>query len=278
MCSCVLFIVVTIVNIHFNLRDKLQSNLGVSIDNSPHHLQGKTLFNAISHNHLQGKTLFNAISHNHLQRKTSFKIVLPESISQRFFESFRKTRVSIMNNLGMSSINIRLKAIEVSLINSLPNIWLGNGAGTSQKLLPRMATDYDKTIDRHSELYIKMLKSGMLGVAAQWGIQPAISEGISENNVTLIDSHNLFLTELFNVGIIGVLSLLLMICLILYEQIKVIKKNNKKNIILNVLLFATLLSILTHRMTASFVVIPFLWFILGLNLGIIRLPFSSQER
>ena len=69
-----------------------------------------------------------------------------------------------------------------------------------------------------------------------------------------------------------------MICLILYEQIKVIRKNNNKNIILNVLLFATLLSMLTHRMTASFLVIPSLWFILGLNLGITRLAFSSHER
>ena len=274
MCSCVLFLALPIADIplkHFNLRDKLQSKLVVSIDDAPNHMQRKSSFKIDD-------------APNHMQRKTSFKISLPEeepSIIQIFFESFRKTRVSIMNNLGMSSINIRLKAIEVSLINSLPNIWFGNGAGTSQKLLPKMATDYDKTIDRHTEKYNKMLKSGMFGVAAYGpygGIQPTISEGIAENNITLIDSHNLFLTEFFNVGIIGSTSLLLMICLILYEQIKVIKKNNNKNIILNVLLFATLLSMLTHRMTASFVVIPFLWFILGLNLGVTRLPFSSHER
>ena len=85
-----------------------------------------------------------------------------------------------------------------------------------------MATDYDKTIDRHSEKYLTMLKAGMFGVAAQCGIQPSITAGVYENNVTLIDSHNLFITELFNVGIIATLSLFFMICLILYEQIKVI--------------------------------------------------------
>ena len=62
----------------------------------------------------------------------------------------------------------------------------------------------------------------MLGVATQCGYQSSITAGIYENNVTLIDSHILFITELFNVGIIGTLSLIFMICLILYEQIKVI--------------------------------------------------------
>ena len=61
------------------------------------------------------------------------------------------------------------------------------------------------------------------------------------------------------------------------DEIKVNRKNNNKNIILNVLLIATLLSMLTHRMTASFVVIPFLWFILGLSLGVSKLQFSSHQ-
>ena len=121
-----------------------------------------------------------------------------------------------------------------------------------------------KTIDITSSKWAYMMMDGTIDEAAH-------------NDVSMIDSHNLFLTEFFNVGIIGSTSLLLMICLILYEQIKVIRKNNNKNIILNVLLFATLLSILAHRMTASFVVIPFLWFILGLNLGVTKLPFSSHE-
>ena len=211
-----------------------------------------------------------------MQRETSFKIAPPKeepfginygivtTVIQIFFESLRTSRLSL-NKIGLYSYDIRLKAMEVSLINSFSNIWFGNGAGTSQILLPKMANEYDKTIGINSAKYNYMVHGGTIG-------EPA------HNDVSMIDSHNLFLTEFFNVGIIGSTSLLLMICLILYEQIKVIRKNNNKNIILNVLLFATLLSMLTHRMTASFVVIPFLWFILGLNLGITRLPFSSHER
>ena len=242
MCSCVLFLVVTIVNIplkQYILSQIHEPRIQVPIDDSP----------------------------NHMQRETSFKIALPEeepSIRQIFFESSRTSRLSL-NKIGLYSYDIRLKAMEVSLINSFSNIWFGNGAGTSQKLLPKMANEYDKTIEITSAKYNYMVHGGTIG-------EPA------HNDVSMTDSHNLFLTEFFNVGIIGSTSLLLMICLILYEQIKVIRKNNNKNIILNVLLFATLLSMLTHRMTASFLVIPSLWFILGLNLGITRLAFSSHER
>ena len=208
-----------------------------------------------------------------MQQKRSFKITLMKeesfnsiatTVIQMFFESLRTSRLSL-NKIGLYSYDIRLKAMEVSLINSFSNIWFGNGAGTSQKLLPKMANEYDKTIEITSAKYNYMVHGGTIG-------EPA------HNDVSMTDSHNLFLTEFFNVGIIGSTSLLLMICLILYEQIKVIRKNNNKNIILNVLLFATLLSMLTHRMTASFLVIPSLWFILGLNLGITRLAFSSHER
>ena len=104
-----------------------------------------------------------------------------------------------MRGDGRYSFDIRLKAIEVSLINSLPNIWFGNGAGLSQKLLPKMANDYDRTIDVNSLKWAKMLKLGIIGEPVQ-------------NNKTVIDSHNLFITELFNIGIIGSSSLLLMVC------------------------------------------------------------------
>ena len=73
-----------------------------------------------------------------------------------FIDAYRRSRVSVMNNLGMSSINIRLKAIEVSFLNSLKRIWFGYGAGTSQKLLPKMADEYDKSVDRNSAKYFHM--------------------------------------------------------------------------------------------------------------------------
>ena len=53
--------------------------------------------------------------------------------------------------------------------------------------------------------------------------------------------------------------------------------NNNKNNVMNELLFATLLSMVAHRMTGSFVAIPFLWFILGLSLGVSKLQFSSHQ-
>ena len=273
MFSCVLFLVVTIVNVTLkqNILSQIhEPRIQASVDDFQHSFLGES-------NHIEQNTFLKKQRHppNHMQRKKSFKIALPEeapTIIQIFFESLQlpifqaenTSRLSL-NKIGLYSYDIRLKAMEVSLINSFSNIWFGNGAGTSQILLPKMANEYDKTIGINSAKYNYMVHGGTIG-------EPA------HNDVSMTDSHNVFLTEFFNVGIIGSTSLLLMICLILYEQIKVIRKNNNKNIILNVLLFATLLSMLTHRMTASFVVIPFLWFILGLNLGIIRLPFSSQER
>ena len=67
-----------------------------------------------------------------------------------------------------------------------------------------------------------------------------------------------------------------MVCLILYRQLRVIKNNNNNNV-MNELLFATLLSMVAHRMTGSFVAIPFLWFFLGLSLGVSKLQFSSHQ-
>ena len=69
-----------------------------------------------------------------------------------------------------------------------------------------------------------------------------------------------------------------MICLILYQQIKIFKNDNYKDTVMNVTLLTTLLSLLAHRMTASFIVLPYLWFIPGKNLGITMLQVSSSQR
>ncbi|SVE16542.1 uncharacterized protein METZ01_LOCUS469396, partial [marine metagenome] len=163
--------------------------------------------------------------------------------------------------ISLYSFNIRLKAIRVSFMNSLQNIWFGNGAGTSQRLLPIMATEYDKSIDINSGEYYYMLVDGTIGEAVH-------------KNKGLIDAHNIFITELFNVGIIGSLALLFMVLLILYQQFKIIIIYKDHNL-LNILLFATFLALLAHRMTASYIVIPNLWFIMGISLGVAKYTYNQ---
>jgi len=199
------------------------------------------------------------------------KIHIPKkvvTVSTVFKERAHFERLNIFGAVGMYSVNSRLKAIEVSLQNSFLNMRLtlfGNGAGTSQRLLPGMANNYDKYFELNKGAkYSKMLHEGTIGEAAN-------------NNISLIDAHNLFITELFNIGIIGSSSLLLMVCLILYKQFRVISKNYNKYNIMNELLFATLLAMLAHRMTASFVAIPFLWFILGLSIGVSKLKLLTEK-
>ena len=67
-----------------------------------------------------------------------------------------------------------------------------------------------------------------------------------------------------------------MIILILYEHIKVIRINKNKNNYLNELLLLTLFSMLVHRLTDSLVALPFLWFILGINLGLVKLQLEKR--
>jgi hypothetical protein len=187
-----------------------------------------------------------------------------------FLEELFGGRLNINSAIGRSSFEGRIKAIKVSLINSYPKIWFGNGAGTSQKLLPEMINVYDKTVARNS-----LKKAGMDRIP-ELLMYKFIFQKVKWN-VSLIDSHNLFLTEFFNVGIIGASALLIMVCLILYRQLRRVIKNNNNNDVMNELLFATLLSMLAHRMTGSFVAIPFLWFFLGLSLGVSKLQFSPHQ-
>ena len=85
---------------------------------------------------------------------------------------FTSSRISL-SNVSLYSYSIRIKAIEVSLLNSFHNAWFGNGAGTSRYLLPEMATEYDNSIDVNSGQYYWMTVKGTIG-------EPV------NNNVTLI--------------------------------------------------------------------------------------------
>ena len=78
---------------------------------------------------------------------------------------------------------IRAKAVIVSLsssINPMEVFWFGNGAGLSQKLLPAMADSFDETTDEKTK---KFMEDFLI-----YG---------DEANKSLLDAHNLFLTEFF---------------------------------------------------------------------------------
>jgi len=175
------------------------------------------------------------------------------------------SRLNILSACGKNSIAIRLKAITVSLRNSFNHFWFGNGAGLSQTLLPEMGKNYDKTVD------LKTIQATEAQNICIYGYN---------TNESLIDSHVLFITEFFNVGVFGLISLICLIALVIREQIKAISYSQIKKEYMNELIFATLISMLVFRMAASLIVVPFLWFILGLSFGISKLytnTFSKSD-
>ena len=167
-------------------------------------------------------------------------------------------RLNIFNSVGLNSVSIRLKAIKISLKSSLNNLWFGHGAGLSQKLLPQLGSEYDRTTDNVNRALMK--KNRVYG---------------DDANKSLIDSHVFFLTEFFNVGLVGLIFLLSLVVFVIVEQVKTIRadKNEKDN--MNELLFATLISMLVYRLCGSLIVIPFLWFMLGLGFGVCKLYWKS---
>jgi O-antigen ligase len=167
-----------------------------------------------------------------------------------------KGRLNIFSSIGMNSFMIRAKAVMVSSINSKGHFWVGNGAGLSQKLLPAMANSFDKTVDEETKKFMENFSI--------YG---------DEANKSLLDAHNLFFTEFFNVGIIGAISLLCLIALVVVEQIRIIKSSLETDNVIQ-LLSATLIAILFFRLASSFVVIPSLWFMLGLSFGVCKLYWS----
>lgn len=163
-------------------------------------------------------------------------------------------RLQLHSILGMNSVAMRVKAIIISVQNTMPNFWFGRGAGTSQKILPGMADIYDEKADAQTRTL--MTNYYVYGKGANRG---------------LIDSHILFVTEFFNVGFFGLVSLTAIIFFVIIEQLKLIMSNRDKNNKIMVLLFANLIAMLAYRMTGSLIVIPFLWFMLGLSFGLCRL-------
>ena len=122
-----------------------------------------------------------------------------------------------------------------------------------------MANSFDKTVDEETK---KFMEDFLI-----YG---------DEANKSLLDAHNLFLTEFFNVGVIGVISLLCLIALVVVEQIRIIKSSLETDHIIQ-LLSATLIAMLFFRLASSFVVIPSLWFMLGLSFGVCKLYWSHPS-
>ena len=173
-----------------------------------------------------------------------------------------KDRLNILSPIGKHSFMIRAKAVIVSLsssINPMEVFWFGNGAGLSQKLLPAMADSFEETLGEKTE---KFMEDFLI-----YG---------DEANKSLLDAHNLFLTEFFNVGVVGVISLLCLIALVVVEQIRIIKSSLETDHIIH-LLSATLIAMLFFRLASSFVVIPSLWFMLGLSFGACKLYWSHPS-
>ncbi len=163
-------------------------------------------------------------------------------------------RINIFSPLGGNSLFIRIKAIIVSLSNSMEHFWFGNGAGLSQRLLPKMGNHFDKIVNEKTKIFMK--EKLIYGESA---------------NISLIDAHNLFITEFFNVGMLGLVSLICLIAFPIIKQIRIIKNSGLKKDDINEFIFATLIAMLFSRLTGSLIVIPSLWFMLGLCFGVSKL-------
>jgi len=169
-------------------------------------------------------------------------------------------RSKIFHPYGMVSVGLRMKSIIVSIENTKSKWMIGNGAGLSRKLLRKMADKCDK--DNHS----------------YWGLKAFLDTTTrGGGNTELFNAHNLFITEFFNVGLLGVIPLLCFIAFLVIEQAKQKKMAlNFEQKLIDELLFATLIAMIFHRFTAALITIPFLWFTIGLNWGACRLRWGNN--
>ena len=142
----------------------------------------------------------------HERRSNRTLIVQKQSESDKKFSKDLKfyqkllldSRLNFMGDLGRSSVEVRIKAIKVSLINSFPNMWFGNGAGTSQLLLPKMGRDYDIKLfmNNLTEISDKQIDENprnyrfFTGDSFEKMLEVELSN-VVYNNRTLIDSHNI---------------------------------------------------------------------------------------
>lgn len=180
------------------------------------------------------------------------------------FNLFMREKLSAgeLNVFGSNSLYYRLKLIEVSIKEGIDNFWFGHGAGLSEKLLPRM-------------MYLDEMR--ILNDGRILSDDVDLEKSDADINYSLLDSHILFITEFFNVGIVGALSLTLLVLFVLREMLHIVKISVRDMDPVPSLLFATLSAMLIFRFFGSLIVIPFLWFMLGLCFGACKMYWAQKD-
>ena len=159
-----------------------------------------------------------------------------------------RNRINFFSGLGLNSVSIREKAFLVSLKGAMVHPFLGNGAGLSAMLLPKLADEFD--LSASADMRRWLMASRIYG---------------GDVNKEVIDSHNFFATELFNVGFVGLIPLVGMIALVLNRLWRAFRASRS---VLPVMYGSTLIALLVYRFTGSLIVIPTLWYMLGAGFGI----------
>lgn len=152
------------------------------------------------------------------------------------------------NIFGYRFLYTRYKLIEVSLIKSIDFFWFGHGAGTSKIIFPEM-------------IFTEMNKEKVVS-------DKRYDPKKSKVDNWLIGSHVFFITEFFNIGIIGTIALSCLVFLVLKELFKIVKNSVRENDYIPSLLLTTIIAMLVFRLSGSLIAIPFLWFILGFGFGV----------
>lgn len=141
--------------------------------------------------------------------------------------------------------------MRVSVAGSLDYFFFGHGAGLSQALLPKLAEAFDSKLSEEERVQYEF--DNLYG--------PKV-------NSSIIDAHNLFLTEFFNVGIIGALALVGLVLRVIKLQIDILRRKSLRHdpiIVLSISVFAALL---LYRMAGSYIVVPYFWVMLGVLFGL----------
>ena len=150
--------------------------------------------------------------------------------------------VLLNDSTSKASIVHRIKAALVAIKNSANKPVWGHGAGTSQILMPLLAERFDENASSETlELLIKYHAFG-------------------QNQTCCIDAHNTFLVQLFETGLVGFIPLVVMFLWQIRKHLSL-----KSDSVINVLILASLISIIVHRMSINWTTIPNLWFVLGLS-------------
>ncbi len=160
------------------------------------------------------------------------------------------TRFNPFTSYGSNSMLVRWKAIRVSIGGSLDHFFFGNGAGLSQVLLPKLADTFDSKLSEQERVQYEF--DNLYG--------PKV-------NSSIIDAHNMFLTEFFNVGIIGALALVGLVLRVMKLQIDILRRKSYRHDTIYVLFLGVFVALLLYRMAGSYIVVPYFWVMLGVLFG-----------